>query len=228
MRLETWQSSTDRLANEGDLLQVPGRVDWLVEQVGVGMRVLDIGCRGGSLSRKMLDCNNRVWALEPNPAAALAAEKAGIQVTVGDPGERLPFENEFFDVVHVAESLETVFDTKEFMYECSRVLKRRGVLLFSVMNLNRLENRIRMLQGRTPRGAGAFPEDHGGERIRHFNEVKVRELCQETGWRIESVRSLPVLRSKGAWLDRSLMQLSRLTPGLGALLLVRALKTTQS
>jgi len=73
MRIETWLSSTDRLANEGELLQVPGRVDWVLDQVGVGKRVLDIGCRGGSLSRKVLDRNNQVWGLEPHPAAALAA-----------------------------------------------------------------------------------------------------------------------------------------------------------
>ena len=228
MRLEAWQRHTDRLAFERDLLEVPGRSDWVVEQIGSGRRVLDIGCRGGALSRLILANNNRVWGLEPNAAAAKAAQREGVLVTVGDLGSRLPFEDSFFDVVHVGESLETVFDTKEFLFECSRVLERRGSLLFSALNLNRLENRVKMLQGKAISEAGAFPEDHAGDRIRHFNEAKLRELCKETGWLIEACVSLPVLKSKGKWVDRSLMALARLTPGLGALLLVRARKITSS
>lgn len=48
-----------------------------------------------------------------------------------EPGEKLPFENEEFDVVLSSQVLEHVENTELYLSECRRVLKHEGILILS-------------------------------------------------------------------------------------------------
>lgn len=47
------------------------------------------------------------------------------------PGEKLPFNNDEFDVVLSSQVLEHVKEVDQYMHECNRVLKKNGKLLLS-------------------------------------------------------------------------------------------------
>ena len=222
MQLAEYRSRYDSLASEEAWFEIPSRKEYLLKQIGRGRRVLDVGCLGGQLTEKIATRGNQVWAIEVNEKAAQAAKARGLTVTVADVEKGIPFETASFDVVHAGDLLDHLYDTDQFMRECGRVLKSNGVLLFSTPNLNSLENRLRVLRGGYLSTAGAFPEDHFGERIRVFNIPKIRELCARSGFELEEVVGVPSIVSRGRWMDLGLRAVGRMLPGLSGLLIVKA------
>jgi methionine biosynthesis protein MetW len=234
MHSHEYHARYDQLPSEDAWLAIPGRIEFLLERIGRGKRVLDVGCLGGKLSRVILERNNEVWGVEINALAAEAARERGIRVKVGDVEEGLPFDDDSFDVVHAGELLEHLYDTKVFFEECRRVLRPGGALLFSAPNLNSLQNRLRVASGGYLEAAGAYPEDHHGSSIRVFNLAKLGELCARTGFELVETRGifLPFVRPLGTpglltrtldrTVTRTLSVAARLAPGLSQLLLVHA------
>lgn len=224
MQKRDYLAKYDSLASEETLFRIPQRKEFLLNRIGRGKRVLDVGCLGGQISRLILERNNEVWAVEINPKAAELAQARGIRVKVADVEEGLPFEDGFFDVVNAGEIVEHLYDTTFFFNECRRVLKPGGALLFTTPNLNSLENRLRVVMGDYLEMAGAYPEDHFGSHVRIFNVEKVGELCAQTGFELEEVRGVFALEPHSRLMSVGLTVASRLAPSLSKLLLVRARK----
>ena len=222
MQMQDYITKYDHLASEDAYFNIPHRKEYLLEQIGRGKRVLDVGCLGGQISRLIMDQNNEVWGVEINPVAAEVARKRGIRVKVANVEEGLPFEDGSFDVVHAGELVEYLYDTKLFFTECRRVLKPGGMLLFTTPNLNSLENRVRVVLGGYLSMAGAYPEDHFGSQVRVFNLRKVRELCRQTGFDLEEVRGVFTLEQHSKWVDAPLELAARMAPTFSKLLVVKA------
>jgi methionine biosynthesis protein MetW len=225
MQMNEYITKYDSLASEDELYNIPHRKEYLLEQIGRGKRVLDVGCLGGQISRLIMEQNNEVWGVEINPMAAEVARKRGIRVKVANAEEGLPFEDASFDVVHAGELVEHLYDTKHFFNECCRVLKKDGMILFTTPNLNSLENRFRVVAGGYLSMTGAYPEDHFGNRVRVFNLPKIRELCQQTGFELKDVRGVFTMEKRARWIDTPLRIAARVAPTLSKLLIIKAQKS---
>ena len=135
--------------DEGDFVFVPERIPILKAAIGRGRRVLDLGCRSGALTKHFLD-GNEVVGLDVDAAALARAAELGITPVQGDVEERLPFEDESFDVVVAGELFEHLRFPDVLVSEVRRVLRPRGVLAGSVPNAFRVQSRLRFLAGRPP------------------------------------------------------------------------------
>jgi methionine biosynthesis protein MetW len=113
------------------------------------LRVLDLGCRDGALTSAYLD-GNRVVGVDIDRAALAHADELGIETVWADLDQPLPFEDDSFDVVVVAEVLEHLRFPKQLLSEAMRVLVPGGTLIGSVPNCYRLKSRLRFLLGRPP------------------------------------------------------------------------------
>ncbi len=222
MRQEEHLTRTDVISQEEELLRIPGRQERLLAEIGTHRKVLDIGCGSGRLSRAILERLNEVWGLELNAEAAAHARDRGVRVVEADLEKGLPFLESSFDVVHAGHVLENVYDTSLFFSEVRRVLRPGGFFLFSVPNLNSLENRLRILRGQYLASAGACLEDAHGGRIRWFNLEKLRELCRLGGLRITQCDAFAPVVSSHPWVEQGLRYLVRRAPSLGSTLLIRA------
>jgi len=222
MRIAEYLAKVDGLYEEQRLAAIPGRRELLSSIVGKGRSVLDIGCGTGLLACELLRANNEVWGVEINTGAVEQARARGLRVKQADVEEGLPFEDEYFDFVHVGAVLESLYDTRHFLEECRRVLKRDGHLVVSTWNLNSLRNRLRVLRGRYLTELGAYPEDHGGGHLRVFNLEKLKELCAEAGFEVQIAQGLPYLHGHDRWLDRPVQWAARIAPGLAPWLVVTA------
>lgn len=228
MRPSEFIARQDGLAFEDEWLAIPERRERLLAWIGRDRRVLDVGCGGGKLALEIRRARNQVTGVELNPAAARAAEARGIPVVRADVEEGLPFADASFEVVHAGSVLESLFDTRQFLEECGRVLVPGGELIALVRNVNEIGNRWRVLAGGYPAGLGAYPEDHHGARLRAFNREKARELLETAGFAVEETVGLAAAepsRREGAaaaWLHAGLRVGSRLAPGLAPWLLIRA------
>jgi SAM-dependent methyltransferase len=144
---------------------------------GPGRRVLDLGCRYGALTRAYAEGNDVVGVDVDRDALAEAA-KLGIETRWADVEQRLPFEEESFDVVVAGELLEHVRDPERLVAEARRLLRPGGRLVGSVPNAFRLLNRLRFLAGlppeRDPTHLHMFTSRDVEALLKDFEDVELR------------------------------------------------------
>lgn len=98
----------------------------LPEQKG---KILDVGC-GAQPFRPLLGKDTIYTGLDTNDAKAHFGYE--IPDTVYYDGDKVPFDNETFDVVLCTETMEHVLDCSRFVSELNRVLRPGGTLLATV------------------------------------------------------------------------------------------------
>ncbi len=116
---------------------------------GPGLRVVDLGCRYGALSRAYLE-GNQVVGVDVEREALAEAARLGLETVWADLDEPLPFPDESFDRVVMGEVLEHLRFPAQAVAEARRVLRAGGALIGSVPNSYRLKSRLRFLLGRPP------------------------------------------------------------------------------
>ena len=139
---------------------------------GPGLRVLDLGCRYGALTRAYAEGNDVLGVDVDRDALAHAADSLGIQTLWADVEEPLPLEAASFDAVVAGELIEHLRDPERLVAEIRRVLRPGGVFVGSVPNFFRLRNRLAMLKG--------GPLDHDPTHLRIFAPRDVELLL--AGW----------------------------------------------
>jgi ubiquinone/menaquinone biosynthesis C-methylase UbiE len=101
--------------------------------IGPDDRVLDVGCGTGFATEGLLEHTENVYGLDQSPHQLEEAfEKFGrrgpVQFTLGD-AERLPFDDDAFDVVWSSGSIEYWPNPVEALRECRRVARPGGEVL---------------------------------------------------------------------------------------------------
>lgn len=109
----------------------------LLGEVGA-KKVLDAGCGFGTLERYIT-----AFGVDRSIHNLRQAEtKQGIGYLTAADLSQLPFEDEFFDIVIMLETLEHVEDEEKSLEEVTRVLKNQGQLILSVPNNHLIYNLI--------------------------------------------------------------------------------------
>lgn len=157
--------------------------------VGTGKRLLDLGCRDGSLTQFYVGGNDVVGCDIDREALRRCGEKLGIPTQWLDLNERFPFEDASFDVVTAGEILEHVYRPEEFLSEIGRVLRPGGIFIGSVPNAFHLKHRLQFLMGREFEGDPTH--------LRKFNPRILKETLNKNGFVVEETvgvggRLLPI------------------------------------
>jgi 2-polyprenyl-6-hydroxyphenyl methylase / 3-demethylubiquinone-9 3-methyltransferase len=102
-------------------------------------RALDVGCGGGVLAEEFAAMGFTVTGLDPSDqsleAARAHAAQSGLNIDYRfGYGDKLPFENESFEVVYCCDVLEHIQNWDAVIGEVARVLKRSGVFLYDTIN----------------------------------------------------------------------------------------------
>src|ERR671931_326961 len=122
----------------------------LATWVGRGRRVLDLGCRDGSLTRYYATDNTVTGVDIDRAALARARETLGIEtVWLNLNSEGLPFAPATFDIVVAGEVLEHVLAPEDVVVEARRVLVSGGRFVGSVPNSFHWRERLAFLRGRS-------------------------------------------------------------------------------
>jgi SAM-dependent methyltransferase len=113
--------------------------------------VLDVGCGDGSFLFRYLDYQPKLFCgIEASPGLKAEAERRGIKVLAVDLNGVWPYQNNTFDVVHCAQVIEHLHNTRLFAQEILRVLKPGGTALITSENLTSILNLSAMALGYTP------------------------------------------------------------------------------
>lgn len=150
------------------------RADRFAAWLGRGRRVLDAGCRDGTLMRHFLDGNRVVGCDIDDRALQLCRAAHGVPVVNADLMHGLPFRDEAFDGAVLGEVLEHVVDPRFVLAEIQRVLRPGGTFVGSVPNALRLRNRLTFLSGRS------FERDP--THLHFYSPADVRALLAAAGF----------------------------------------------
>jgi SAM-dependent methyltransferase len=105
-------------------------------------RVLDLGCGKGEYSLKLKQMGYQVVAAD---AYADFKYKDEIEFRQCDANQKLPFEDNSFNYVLLAEIIEHLKNPYEFMSDITRILKPSGALILSTPNILNMKSRMRFL-----------------------------------------------------------------------------------
>lgn len=150
-------------------------------------RVFDIGCAGGLLGKALKERSNvEVIGIEIDPYAAKEAGKYLDKVFTGDAESGdFPLEKNHFDCIICADIIEHMRDPDAFLQKYKKYLKKGGVLVLSIPNVQYYHVILSLLRGRWDyKDRGIFDRTH----LRFFTLKSIRELLEGHGFRIDSVK----------------------------------------
>lgn len=127
-----------------------------------GLRVLDLGCGGGFVAEELARRGAKVVGIDPAlPLLSVARKHAadsGLSIDYREgSGERIPAQDQEFDVVICVDVLEHVADLPLVLAEIGRVLKPDGTFLYDTINRTMFSFvwmiiALEWVSGRIPRG----------------------------------------------------------------------------
>lgn len=184
----------------------------LLDAVGTGKRVLELGCSSGYLAKPLRERGNTIVGVELDAEAAREAEQWCERVIVGDlETAPLPLEPASFDVLLCGDVIEHLRDPVAVLARLRPLLKPGGRLVLSTPNIANWAMRLSLLAGRwryTDRGF----LDH--THVHFFTRATLVEAVQDAGYRVERVDfTVPVPGDSDA-LDSLGRALGRLRPTL--------------
>jgi len=132
--------------NKNGTVKISERLQFIKKEVGEHKRVIELGCRFGSIIELFYENNDVAGVDIDNNALEICKKKfPDLNIFNCDLNARLPFDDNTFDVVVITEVLEHLPYTDITLSEIKRILKPEGKIVGSVPNATRLRNRLRFL-----------------------------------------------------------------------------------
>jgi O-antigen biosynthesis protein len=160
----------------------------IVELVGHGKRVLDVGASTGYLARALTERGCRVTGIELDPESARQAEEHCDRVISGNVENLDLYEklgDEPFDVIVFGDVLEHLEDPLRALERFKPFLGSGGHVVASIPNVAHGSVRLALLQGRFEyRSLGLLDNTH----LRFFTRESVGGLFEDAGFLITDFR----------------------------------------
>ena len=197
----------------------------LLELVGDGKRVLDVGCSSGYLARPLVERGCTVIGIERDSDAADIARNVCDEVLVGDVEVMaLPFENDSFDVILCGDLIEHLREPEQLLLRVRPYLRGGGRLVLSTPNVANWTMRLSLCAGRwryTERGI--LDRTH----LHLFTRKSLVETLDRAGYRVVELDfTVPVPLIGTPAVERVAHALGRLRPPLFAYQFVAAAEPT--
>ena len=174
----------DKHAIEPELGSRNNSHTYIIEFVGKGKAVLDVGTSSGHVAKIMAEFGCQVTGIGVDPDAARQAEVFCEKVLVGDV-ESLDFSGELregsFDVIVFGDVLEHLKDPLRAIMRLKPLLGPEGYVVASIPNVAHGSVRLALLQGKfryQPLGL------LDGTHLRFFTRESVEQLFEEAGFSI--------------------------------------------
>lgn len=173
-------------------------------------KLLEIGTADGTTikyyKQKFL---GKTYGIDVSKKVLKKAAKYLDEVKVCDLNkDKIPYNNNSFNIVICSEVIEHIYDTDRLLQEIKRILKKDGVLIISTPNLASLLNRIFILFGFQPLGTdvSTIRSDYGNKfrdkdlipagHIRNFTYNAFRDIIIANGFNVIDKKASARTRNK--------------------------------
>lgn len=170
--------------------------------VGMGKKVLDIGCRDGMLTRHFAKGNELIGADVDSQALKLFEKNLNAKTYQIDLNNEWPFQKEEFDAIVASEVLEHLYKPEAVVENIYNSLKLGGIFIGTIPNAFSLANRFRLFLAR-PQETTLSDHTH----VYHFSYKVLKKMLEKY---FSSVELVPLTRYKS---------LSKISPALFSFLI---------
>ncbi len=163
------------------------RRSFLLDRVGPGAHVLDVGCGEGRFAAELVEQGAHVTGIDvaEEPLRRARRRHPGLELQRVDLQGSWALDDSSFDVVWAGEVLEHVADTGAWLSEVRRVLRSGGSLLLSTPDHGPLSLLALALSKR----AFARRFDPLGDHLRHYNRATLNLLIESFGFQSVEIRA---------------------------------------
>jgi methionine biosynthesis protein MetW len=155
------------------------RLQYVVDALEPGERVLDSGCGPGFLAALLAEHGIEVVATDVSRVGPERTRARGIEAQQVDlDTEPLPFPDGEFDAVIANSNLEHLFYMHRHIRECVRCVRPGGKFIWLVPNLGHWRYRLWLLAGRFPYVPNSPTDPY---HIRYATAYEARKLLREAG-----------------------------------------------
>lgn len=116
--------------------------------IGRGKKVLDLGCRDGTLTKHFVTGNNVTGVDIDKRMLSICKKELKIKTLQLNLYNHWPFPPQSFDVVVMGELLEHMLIPEEVLKKAKKVMKKKGILIGSVPNFYHIKRRILFALGK--------------------------------------------------------------------------------
>ncbi|EKE10692.1 MAG: hypothetical protein ACD_15C00212G0013 [uncultured bacterium] len=147
-------------------------------------KVLDVGVADGYIYRNITS-KYKIFGVDIAEEFVKSAKANGVEASVCDlEKERLPFKDNYFDVVVTGETIEHIVNSDFLLSEINRVLKVNGKLILSYPNINTPLGIIMMLFfDIPPMYAARFRASH----VRDWTKKTIKVALRSFGFDISKI-----------------------------------------
>ncbi len=169
------------LAEYSDQFSVRAITEYLISLRGV-KKILDVGCADGKLLGRFNDKFD-IYGVDISSRFVKFAKRNGLKAKVADLEKKIPFPDDFFDVIVIHHVLEHVLNTDNFLSECNRVLTKNGVILLTFPNVSSPISFILMLLDYPMYMGARYRSTH----VRDFTLRTTKIALANNGFKVEKV-----------------------------------------
>lgn len=171
--------ATDKARREGIYRPRVERIIEICKKYGINnCTLMEIGAGFGSFCEEANTTGffNRVLAVEPTPDGAESCRKKNVDV-IEKPIEKVSINNENIDVIVSFEVIEHLFSPKDFLINCSNLIKNGGLIITTCPNIKGFDNIIL--------GKLSSTIDH--EHLNYFHPESLALLVSSCGFRLVEI-----------------------------------------
>ena len=162
------------------------RGEFLRKHIGIGKKVLDIGCRDGQLTSTYIEGNEVTGVDIDGEALIRVKDKLGIEIVHKDLNNDWGFEKESYDVVVACEFLEHIYFPDLVSIKVKEVLKNGGVFVGTIPHAYSIQSKIKFLLG-IKKGTPLEDPTH----INHFTFKEFKSILLKEFEEIEFLTYVP-------------------------------------
>ena len=169
------------------LLKIKRLISELASEIGVNhkeIRILDIGCGTGDLISDFVS-KYACFGIDVSGEAVKKAKQKGVNAYKQDIEERLPFTENFFNIIVMSEVLEHVIRTDYVLKETWRVLNKEGFFILTIPNVNSpLSWIMQVFFDYPPLYSARYKSTH----VRDFTLRTIKRALTNNGFRIHRIQ----------------------------------------
>ena len=171
-------------------------------------KVLDVGCGDGSLLEPFCK-SQECYGVDVSEVQLKKAQMKGIRTCRIDlESERLPFANDFFDLVICSETIEHLLDADNLLQEIHRTVRLGGTFILTFPNVNQpISWLMQILFDLPPRYSARYKSPH----VRDYTLRIIKNVLVNFGFEISDVTGTYIYPSEdriSQWLAKSFPRLA--------------------